>query len=61
VRATPNCSHSWRSAGIGLPGASSPLWIASNRRVRISADTVVRATGWTFDVVELRRGASHAV
>ena len=45
MRATPNSWHSTRSAGNGAPGASWPVWIASTRRWRISAETVRRATG----------------
>ena len=45
VRATPNSWHSTRSAGSGVPGASWPVWMASARRWRISADTVWRLTG----------------
>ena len=45
VRATWNCSHSWRSAGRRSPAWSSPERIESVMRSRISSATVRRSTG----------------
>ena len=45
VRATWNCSHSWRSAGSRWPAWSSPERMESVMRSRISSATVRRSTG----------------
>ena len=44
MRATPNSSHSTRSAGNGVPGGKWPARIASTTRSRISTGTVRRST-----------------